>query len=270
MNNLKSVAAIALVGCGLTSCGNKPQARTIQVPANVPQAPLIQATAPQPPTVLTVPALPAPITQTVPVKGLITATNPKVQAAQISTAPKRDPFAALVPAPDSLRAVITKSPTVTKADRSAKPINPAQSASPAKPNHPVKASTESARLGPLAQRPGASLPQVVPPDLLPPQPLTGLPVLPLQPPPAPLSPASLAEAIEVTGVVQTTGKLMAIVRTPGDSDRYVQAGDYLAGGQVWLKQIVIGKGGEPRVILQQNGVEVIKSVGVSGPIARAL
>ncbi len=83
----------------------------------------------------------------------------------------------------------------------------------------------------------------------------------------PPSHSSLAEEIEVSGVVQVGGKWTIIVKEPGaPTSRYVSKGDYLANGRVFVKRIV--PGADPVVILQQNGVEVTKSIGSStGPIA---
>jgi hypothetical protein len=77
----------------------------------------------------------------------------------------------------------------------------------------------------------------------------------------------MADQIEVTGAVQIGGKWQVIVREPGSStSRYVAAGDYLANGKVLVKRIIAGKGVDPVVVLQQNGVEVTKSLGSSGSL----
>jgi hypothetical protein len=80
-------------------------------------------------------------------------------------------------------------------------------------------------------------------------------------------PTSLAHSIEVSGVIEAGGTVSAIVQVPGEpTSRYVNAGDYLAGGSVLVKRIDVA--GEPIVILEQDGIEVIRSVGTA--IAGAL
>ena len=85
---------------------------------------------------------------------------------------------------------------------------------------------------------------------------------------ASISPTNVANAVEINGVVQVGGQVSAIVQVPGEpTSRYVNAGDYLASGSVFVKRIEVGE--EPVVILEQNGIEVIRSVG-SSAIAGAL
>lgn len=79
-------------------------------------------------------------------------------------------------------------------------------------------------------------------------------------PPAPLS-VEIAQAVQVKGVVQLDGKVSAIVKESEQSDsRSVSAGDYVAQGKVLVKRIEFNGNREPVVILEQNGVEVIKQV----------
>ncbi|NJO74337.1 MAG: hypothetical protein HC833_11615 [Leptolyngbyaceae cyanobacterium RM1_406_9] len=116
---------------------------------------------------------------------------------------------------------------------------------------------------------------------LPNQPLPILPSVPVEAPGTtvavnpstiPVSPSalptSLAQSIEVSGVIEAGGMVSAIVQVPGEpTSRYVNAGDYLADGSVLVKRIDVA--GEPIVILEQDGIEVIRSVG-SSAIAGAL
>ncbi len=80
---------------------------------------------------------------------------------------------------------------------------------------------------------------------------------------------SLASAIEVTGVVQVGGQVSAIVKESNDkTSRYVSTGEYLSKGAVLVKRIQIDSNKEPVVILEQNGVEVVKPVSsTSGSVA---
>ena len=257
---IAGLAAIAL----LSGCGTPARMGTGQSPATVPkpQAPLIQAAAPPSPPLLPVPV--APITKTVPVKGLMASTNPQTQSTQVVTTPKRDPFAPVLSLPENLKAIIIPSVRSSTAKRTSQPKVTAKALTKTLPSASVVKLPPSHR-SPLVQE---SSPQPLL-DLPSTPPLANLPSL-AESAARPVAPTSLAAAIEVTGVVQTTDQLVAIVKSPGDTSRYVKTGEYLAGGQVWLKQIVISKGGEPRVILQQNGVEVIKSIGETSSIARGL
>jgi len=79
-------------------------------------------------------------------------------------------------------------------------------------------------------------------------------------PPAPPS-VEIAQAVQVKGVVELGGKVSAIVKESEQSDsRSVSAGDYVAKGKVLVKRIEFNGNREPVVILEQNGVEVIKQV----------
>jgi hypothetical protein len=241
MHKLQITLGVSVLPLLLAGCGPKPQAQQQAAPvAQTFQKPLVSAH----------PVTAKPITQTVTVKGLLPSTNSQVRLSTVSSNGKRDPFAAVVPLPGSLTALVTKVPQATPSQpKSAMPVAPITKA-------PVD--------------PGVSLappswPAPVAPQVLPPLPVSNLPVLPVnQLPPAPLSvsPTRLAEAIEVTGVVQTAGRLVAIIKAPDDQTaRYVQVGESMSGGRVVLKQIVMGRQGEPRVILQENGVQVTKSIG---------
>jgi hypothetical protein len=65
----------------------------------------------------------------------------------------------------------------------------------------------------------------------------------------------------VTGVVQLGGAAQAIVKAPNEpSSRNVQAGERLSNGEVLVKRITADQGMSPVVVLEQNGVEVIKTL----------
>lgn len=78
---------------------------------------------------------------------------------------------------------------------------------------------------------------------------------------APTPSTDLATAVVVTGVVNVGGTDYAIVDVPNEPSRYVREGQRVANGQVLIKRIEVREGGEPRVILEQNGVEVARRVG---------
>lgn len=78
---------------------------------------------------------------------------------------------------------------------------------------------------------------------------------------------TLARAVEVTGVVQVGDQVYAIVNAPNEpASRYVQEGQRLAGGQVLVRRIETNRA-DPVVILEQQGVEVVRAVGESGAAA---
>ena len=78
---------------------------------------------------------------------------------------------------------------------------------------------------------------------------------------APTPSTDLATAVVVTGVVEVGGIEYAIVDVPNEPSRYVREGQRIANGQVLVKRIEVREGGEPRVILEQNGVEIARRVG---------
>ncbi len=123
--------------------------------------------------------------------------------------------------------------------------------------------------------PSTAVPSRIPSDssavLNPPDLTRFLPEIPLpdepETKPAPPITASpdTANAVQITGVLKMEGQLVAIVEAPNEpTSRSVAAGDYLSNGKVKVKQIELGAGGEPLVTLEENGVEVIKSVGTAG------
>jgi hypothetical protein len=73
----------------------------------------------------------------------------------------------------------------------------------------------------------------------------------------------LAESIEVLGVVQVGREVQILIRTPDSAiGRYVAVGETVANGQVLIRRVErLQGGGEPVVILVQNGIEVSRSVG---------
>lgn len=224
------IATLCLTSCGSDRAANKP----VQSPAPV------QASTPtfEKPTI---PSSSASL-PTIPVKGMIQATNSQARLSQISTTGRRDPFAALLPASVQL---------------------PAQKVAQA----PVRQTVQ--------QTPIQRTPQSIAQSPLPLTPIAALPPLPINQTPLPIVPpaisqTSLADAVQITGVVQIGGKAIAIIQSPEEGTaRYVKPGDSVANGRVLLKRIIMSKNGEPTIVLQENGVEVTKSVGSNGAIASA-
>lgn len=232
MNKLLWTAGLG-VAIILQSCGSqervqapKSSARIAQAPKSFPK-PVVSATAPMP---------------TIAVKGMIPSTSAQSRLSQISTANRRDPFAALLPTNLRVGTVKNAQTVVTRS-------TPVQKQTTVRPT----------------QAPQISLTPLTPSSLpaLPPLPVNSAPSIPNSLPALPpVTRTSLADAIEITGVVQVGGKVTAIVQSPTESTaRYIQPGEYLANGNVLLKRIIMSKNGEPMIVLQQNGVEVIKSIG---------
>jgi hypothetical protein len=74
----------------------------------------------------------------------------------------------------------------------------------------------------------------------------------------------LARAVQVNGVMQIEGRLSAIVKEPDEMiSRSVSEGDYLSEGAVLVKRIQFNNNEEPTVILEENGIEVVKPVSTT-------
>lgn len=84
-----------------------------------------------------------------------------------------------------------------------------------------------------------------------------------EPPPLPPVPQpDVARAVEVSGVVQVGNETQIIVKAPNEpTSRYVKVGQRLANGTVLVKRVEMNEGAEPVVILEENGIEVAKTVG---------
>jgi hypothetical protein len=183
------------------------------------------STSPQP---LQPPMIAGSQLQPVPVPNLIPPTTVPERLPDVSTG-RTDPFSTLLVAP-------------TLIERQATPPSTALS-----PPMPVPAAPTVAV---------APLPAFQPPGSLPTfQPGTA--------PSPPVNPISTAQAIEVSGVVQTGSKTSIIVKVPDErTSRYATVGERLANGRVLIKRVEMGA--EPVVILEQDGQEIVKSIGNSG------
>ena len=73
---------------------------------------------------------------------------------------------------------------------------------------------------------------------------------------------TLAQSVEVSGVIQVGDEARAIVKAPNEAtSRYVTVGQRLSNGQILVKRIEMNTGSEPVVVLEQYGIEVGKRVG---------
>lgn len=228
---LGSLSVVLLVGCSSGSDTSVPQTPTTQ--------PTVPQTAPLKDSLLTQPRQ-SGLNSSVP--GLLQPTNAKARANTVVTG-RRDPFAAL--------------PTTSV------PIVVSSSAAPKKvavTPLPSGASVTGRRLPslPLPSTPPqtASLPNLgsIP---LPPIPVSSAPSFPAPPP----SRTALADGVQVSGVVQVGGRWNVIIKEPtASSSRYVAVGDYIENGRVLVKTILAPGGTDPIVVLQQDGIEVRKSL----------
>ncbi|BAW97018.1 hypothetical protein NIES970_19620 [[Synechococcus] sp. NIES-970] len=88
----------------------------------------------------------------------------------------------------------------------------------------------------------------------PPAPIDFTPILPTLPEP------TAAQNTAVTGVVQMNGTDYVMVKSEDEPfSRYVRVGDYVANGQVLVKEIIFNRG-NPVVVLEQYGMRVEKKV----------
>jgi hypothetical protein len=235
-----SIAAL-LVGC--SSDPERDQAQSPSSPSPVAAAPAQQFANPvvtQAPVVNSNPATAVP--------GLLQPTNATARIPSIVVG-RRDPFA-MVPSSVPPVLISTNSSPATKVAVSPLPPPTANGA-----RLPATAKLPPITLPPLAANsPLGPLPTFPNSAALPP---VNVPSAAVAPP----SRTSLADAIEVSGVVQVGGKWNVIVKEPNaTSSRYVAVGEYLENGKVLVKQIVATDSSTPVVVLQQNGVEIRKSV----------
>ena len=206
---------------------------------------------------------PVPVTRTVPVPGLVQPTNATARLPQIDSG-RRDPFAAVVASP----VVVPGSAGSNSASRPVPQVAPVPGVVTTTATRPAPSRPTPSRPAPTPVVAAAPLPQLQPssPNF------TTVPLPPLVPFAAvpPVSPPRVANTIEVTGVVQVGQKVSAIIKVPTEStSRYVSEGEYLAGG-ILVKRIELGTREEPLVVLEQNGVEIVKAVGSAGnTVARA-
>jgi len=72
----------------------------------------------------------------------------------------------------------------------------------------------------------------------------------------------LARQVVINGVVEIDGQPQIILKAPNEPySRYVKTGQYLSNGKVLVKKVKMSAEGAPIVILQEAGMEVVKTVG---------
>lgn len=111
------------------------------------------------------------------------------------------------------------------------------------------------------------------PQSLPNSPLPAIPVAPTGAvSPVPVAPPpSLAQQIRVSGAIQVGDRLSIIVEVPNEhTSRSVSVGDYVGNGSVLVKRIEMRGSQEPRVVFEENGVDVVREVGDVSPLMSSL
>lgn len=184
--------------------------------------------------------------------------NPPIDPASI---PKPVPTIPIIPPPPNLSigAQPTSSSVAKRVPPSVTARSPKVTASAGSNQSKPRATNASPQKAPSTggQSIARGLPsnarsQATPPSVLP----SFKPELPKLPEP------TLAESVEVSGVVQVGNRPQAIVKAPNEpTSRYVGVGQRLANGQVLVKRIEMNEGSSPVVILEQYGIEVAKAVG---------
>ncbi len=187
---------------------------------------------------------------------LISSTDPAARARAIARS-RVDPFASL-PIPPTPDAVVLSPDAVAAARNGSGGGNPSGGNSSGRTANRSGSGASNGSGGntarPVAARPAPTPPpvRVQPPNepLVLPSPIAALPSIP-QP--------IIAPTISVSGIIQLGDEPYAIVRSGSEPERYVKVGDRLGGGNVRVKRIET-IAFEPRVILEENGIEVSRPI----------
>lgn len=266
---LLGAMTIAIAGCATEE---PPVVTTSPSPVPVP-APTTPPPAKTQPLTTQRPGLPAPV------PGLIQPTNPQERSRQVETEIRtnqgNNPFEALPPVIPNPAGGNQPIPTVAQLPGNRPPTTgqptspagnrPGGTAQPANPGGVNSRQPDKQVETPsIPKMQGAPLGVNLPPVATRTGTGTGTQSAPLALPPRPST--NTAEAVEVTGVVVIGRTPQAIVVAPGDAtSRYVSPGQRISGGKVLVKRIELGNGSDPVVILEENGVEVSRSVGEKPP-----
>jgi hypothetical protein len=280
---LVSVLALFLGGCpggdgGDQSANNTPA--PTPVARKAPPRPSPAATPTTPTTPFANPLTAQQPGKGTAVSGLVQTLPPEQRVKQIPKG-RVDPFAAIPLVPEVYVSPNTSGGGGTGGARPVPTISPLPPLRPnnrgagnqaTRPRVPTGPRVSTAPRVPTAPRtnvlPPRRTPQqnLKPPSSVPPRPGTGNVLPPVSPPNfrpelPQLPEPTLAQGVEVTGVVEVGGVPNAIVTVPNEPSRYVQAGQRLSNGQVLVKRIDMNRGPTPVVILEQYGIEVAREVG---------
>jgi hypothetical protein len=238
---------VGLVGitCLTAGCAAKTASNSSTQPAPTAEANQAIEKPAAAPQAFTAPMTPDAAIPTLPVPSLIPPTASLTRLPQVEAGRRSDPFAALAMAPTVVEKVNAGS----------------NSSLPAVPATPATLPTVSVNTLPTSAPPPL-------PNLLPvPANVAHLPAVNL---PATVPQVqSVAQAVEISGVVQVGGKTNVIVQEPNDhTSRYVTVGEYLGNGKVLVKRVEMGA--DPVVILEQDGKEVARTIGSGNSLVGAL
>ncbi len=172
---------------------------------------------------------------------LIQATDPTARTRQISRS-RVDPFASLPIPPAPTPIAVT--PVAAVGNQSASGGGSSTASAQTTGGSTATARVANAPIRPPTRVQPNNAPLVVP------SPIVALPRIP-QP--------VIAPTVLVSGVVQLGNEPYAIVRAGNEPERYVRVGDRIAGGSVRVKRIET-LAFEPRVILEENGIEVARPI----------
>jgi hypothetical protein len=276
MGQRKLVAIVGVIALATVGCASEP---TVDTTTASPSPAVTPAVTPAPtaspgvsPGTTTfakplVPGSPGAAFAAVPsVLGLIQPTNAKERGAQAvaqAKANQKDPFSGLPPTP-------IREPLRQQANNAAAgagggaAVAGAGTGGGTGAGATATANTQQRRLpsgSPLLPNPDIPPAIAVTVPRRPTVTATGLsprPAIVLPPKPS----TELAKGVEVTGVLLLSGIPQAIVKAPNEeTSRYVRIGERLSNGRVLVKRIEMNTGAEPIVILEENGVEVSRSVG---------
>ncbi len=204
------------------------------------------------------PVVPAEGAVTVVAPDLIQSTNPNERAIGVQRS-RPDPFASLPIPPTPPEPVVpptasgtsprTQTTAASQGGAAATAASPSTTPTVTRPASSSTSGGAAAAAVPTPSRTPVPTPSVAAAD-----PATTLPNIP-QP--------TVARAVRISGVVQIGGVPYAIVQVPNEVERYVRAGERIAGGSVLVKRIDT-RSVEPRVVLEQNGIEVVANVTGGG------
>lgn len=170
---------------------------------------------------------------------LIRSTDPAARTRQVERS-RLDPFATLPIPPTPEPVELPEAATRAASNSGAAGANAASNAS----SSGTAAATPSEPTPPPVRVQPNNAPLVVP-----------SPIATLPPIPQPV----IAPTVSVSGVVQLGNEPYAILRSGSEPERYVRVGDHIAGGAVRVKRIET-LAFEPRVILEENGIEVARPI----------
>lgn len=247
-----TILSFAAVGCDFISGLGGGETTTEESPVVVSPVPT-ESPSPQPDS----PTFNQPTVQQQP-RGilppdLISSTDPNQRVQQID-GDRNDPFA-LLPTTPSVQLAEGATPAPTTAAPGAAPTAPTGTSPQTRQTAQAPRPRATGGAGGRGASPAPNRANRTPAKPAPKSPIAANP-----PRPQPV----LARAVQVTGVVQVGDQVYAIVNAPNEpTSRYVQEGQRLAGGQVLVRRIEMNRA-EPVVILEQNGVEVVRAVGEGG------